>query len=74
MFSSVLAGPERSEAFFKKWNETAIASVPSERLLVFEVKQGKGQLINYKTKIWSKIPPPLCYAKMALSLNFVLVS
>jgi len=41
MFSAVLAGPERSDAFFKKWIETVKASVPPERLLIFEVKQGK---------------------------------
>ena len=40
MFSAVLAGPERSDEFFKKWVETVKATVPPERLLIFEVKQG----------------------------------
>ena len=46
MFSAVLAGPERSDEFFKKWVETVKASVPPERLLIFEVKQGECRYIK----------------------------
>jgi hypothetical protein len=41
MFSSVLAGPEKSEEFFKKWTQMVKDTIPQERLLIFEVKQGK---------------------------------
>ena len=40
MFSAVKGGPEKSNRFFEQWVETVKATVPADRLLVFEVKQG----------------------------------
>ena len=47
MFSSVAAGPEKSAQFFDKWTEQVKATVPAERLLIFEAKQGWGPLCEF---------------------------
>ncbi len=47
VFSSVAAGPEKSAQFFDKWAEQVKATVPQERLLIFEAKQGWDPLCKF---------------------------
>lgn len=47
MFSSVDSGHDASEKFFDDWNEKVKATVPSERLLIFEAKEGWGPLCSF---------------------------
>ncbi len=47
MISACLAGDKESQDFFNKWNEEVMATVPKERLLVFEAKQGYGPLCEF---------------------------
>ncbi len=46
-FGAVQAGDEEAMRFFKKWQEDVIATVPPERLLVFEAKQGWEPLCDF---------------------------
>lgn len=47
MFSGVLGGTKNSEKFFNRWIETVKATVPADRLLIFEVKQGWEPLCKF---------------------------
>ena len=47
MFGTIADGPEASEAYFNKWVEEVKATVPKERLLVFEAKQGWKPLCEF---------------------------
>ena len=40
-FEVIEEGPEASEEYYKKWVENVKATVPKERLLVFDVKQAR---------------------------------
>ncbi len=47
VISSVAAGEEASVDFFNKWNAEVVASVPKDRLLVFQAKDGWGPLCEF---------------------------
>ena len=45
-FEVIDEGPEASEEYYKKWVENVKATVPKERLLVFDVKQVRTVLVK----------------------------
>ena len=47
MFGTIADGPEASEAYFNKWVEEVKATVPKEKLLIFEAKQGWKPLCEF---------------------------
>ena len=47
MFGTIAEGPEASEEYFNKWVEEVKATVPKEKLLVFEAKQGWKPLCEF---------------------------
>ena len=47
MFGVIEEGPEASEAFFNKWVEEVKETVPADKLLVFEAKQGWKPLCEF---------------------------
>ena len=47
MLGVVEEGPEAAEAFFNQWVNEVKAEVPSERLLVFEPKEGWKPLCEF---------------------------
>ena len=47
MFDYIKEGPEATEEFYNKWCEEVKATVPKEKLLVFEVKQGWEPLCKF---------------------------
>ncbi len=47
VISAVKAGDKEAQDFFNKWKEEVIATVPPERLLVFEAKQGWEPLCKF---------------------------
>ena len=47
MFGVIEEGPEAAEAFFNEWVEEVKATVPEDKLLVFEAKQGWKPLCQF---------------------------
>merc|ERR1719233_307699 len=47
LFGAIDAGEETAVQFFNDWKEQVMAEVPSDRLLVFEVKQGWDPLCRF---------------------------
>ena len=47
MFDTIEAGKDESVDFFNTWEQHVRETVPEERLLVFEVKQGWEPLCNF---------------------------
>ena len=47
MIGVVEEGPEAAEAYFNQWVDEVKATVPKERLLVFEPKEGWKPLCNF---------------------------
>lgn len=47
MFSSVYAGPSEAIEFFSDWKREVEASVPADRLLIYELKDGWGPLCEF---------------------------
>ena len=47
LFGVIDEGVEASSEFYKSWNEEVIRSVPEDRLLVFNVKQGWKPLCDF---------------------------
>ena len=47
MFGVVEEGPKAAEDFFNNWVEEVKATVPKEKLLVFEAKQGWKPLCEF---------------------------
>ena len=47
MFSSVRQGYSTSEKYFNDWTDEVKRIVPSERLLIFEVKEGYAPLCQF---------------------------
>ena len=47
MFDTIEAGEEEAVKFFNKWTEEVKKTVPKERLLVFEAKQGWKPLCDF---------------------------
>lgn len=47
VFGAVEAGEEAAADFFNAWNEEVVRSVPADRLLVFEAKDGWGPLCRF---------------------------
>lgn len=47
LFGIIDEGVEASSEFYRNWNEEVIRSVPEDRLLVFNVKQGWKPLCDF---------------------------
>jgi Sulfotransferase domain len=47
MYGSVEEGPEEAIKFYNNWKEEVIRSVPKDRLLIFNVKQGWKPLCDF---------------------------
>ena len=47
LWSSVEAGDEAARRYFEEWNAKVIETVPKERLLVYNVEDGWGPLLNF---------------------------
>ena len=47
LFGAVESGLEESKRFYNQWNEEVKATVPKERLLIFNVKEGWKPLCDF---------------------------